>query len=97
MKMGWLIILIHAVTSFWIHLIWIGIFSIINYCEETSTIISLIQFICENVCIAKDIPHLKSSQVLIVQVDSVIIGSTKPYLAILGAIVHGHYEEILYE
>ncbi|KAM0023094.1 DNA-directed RNA polymerase subunit beta'' [Helianthus debilis subsp. tardiflorus] len=39
-----------------------------NYCEETSTIVSLGQFLCEN-----------------------------PYLATLGATVHGHYGEILYE
>jgi hypothetical protein len=38
-----------------------------NYCEETSRIISLGQFICENVCIAKSGPHLKLGQVLIVQ------------------------------
>nr|YP_010887108.1 RNA polymerase beta'' subunit [Garrya buxifolia]WJH15704.1 RNA polymerase beta'' subunit [Garrya buxifolia] len=68
-----------------------------NYCEETSTIISLGQFICENVCIAKNRPHLKSGQVLIVQVDSVVIRSAKPYLATPGATVHGHYGEILYE
>nr|WCF68914.1 RNA polymerase beta'' subunit [Pleurospermum franchetianum] len=68
-----------------------------NYCEETSTIISLGQFICENVCIAKNGPHLKSGQVLIVQVDSVVIRSAKPYLATPGATVHGHYGEILYE
>nr|YP_009460073.1 RNA polymerase beta' subunit [Tapiscia sinensis]AUT81211.1 RNA polymerase beta' subunit [Tapiscia sinensis] len=68
-----------------------------NYCEETSTIISLGQFICENVCIDKNGPHLKSGQVLIVQVDSVVIRSAKPYLATPGATVHGHYGEILYE
>nr|YP_010758796.1 RNA polymerase beta'' subunit [Leibnitzia nepalensis]WEX30843.1 RNA polymerase beta'' subunit [Leibnitzia nepalensis] len=68
-----------------------------NYCEETSTIVSLGQFICENVCIAKKGPHLKSGQVLIVQVDSVVIRSAKPYLATPGATVHGHYGEILYE
>nr|UDN41645.1 RNA polymerase beta'' subunit [Carpodetus montanus] len=68
-----------------------------NYCEQTSTIISLGQFICENVCIAKKGPHLKSGQVLIVQVDSVVIRSAKPYLAIPGATVHGHYGEILYK
>nr|UDH55315.1 RNA polymerase beta'' subunit [Corokia buddleioides]UDH55569.1 RNA polymerase beta'' subunit [Corokia macrocarpa]UHA56688.1 RNA polymerase beta'' subunit [Corokia buddleioides]UHA56773.1 RNA polymerase beta'' subunit [Corokia cotoneaster] len=68
-----------------------------NYCEETSTIISLGQFICENVCIAKKVPHLKSGQVLIVQVDSVVIRSAKPYLATPGATVHGHYGEILYQ
>nr|YP_009694557.1 RpoC2 [Eucnide grandiflora]QEJ82460.1 RpoC2 [Eucnide grandiflora] len=68
-----------------------------NYCEEASTIISLGQFICENVCIAKNGPHLKSGQVLIVQIDSVVIRSANPYLATPGATVHGHYGEILYE
>lgn len=68
-----------------------------NYCEETSTIISLGQFFCENVCIAKKEPHLKSGQVLIVQRDSAVIRSAKPYLATPGAKVHGHYSEILYE
>nr|DBA06581.1 TPA_asm: RNA polymerase beta'' subunit [Melia dubia] len=68
-----------------------------NYCEEMSTIINLGQLICENVCIAKKRPHLKSGQVLIVQVDSVVIRSAKPYLATPGATVHGHYGEILYE
>jgi DNA-directed RNA polymerase subunit beta' len=68
-----------------------------NYCEERSTIISLGQFFCENVCIAKKGPHLKSGQVIIVQVDSVVIRSAKPYLATPGATVHGHYGEILYE
>ncbi|KAJ0030919.1 hypothetical protein Pint_12367 [Pistacia integerrima] len=61
------------------------------------TIIRLGHFICENVCIAKYGPRLKSGQVLIDQVDSVVIRSTKPYLAILGATVYGHYGEILYE
>nr|YP_010422531.1 RNA polymerase beta'' subunit [Uncaria hirsuta]YP_010422701.1 RNA polymerase beta'' subunit [Uncaria macrophylla]UFI57835.1 RNA polymerase beta'' subunit [Uncaria hirsuta]UIE35434.1 RNA polymerase beta'' subunit [Uncaria macrophylla]USG59032.1 RNA polymerase beta'' subunit [Uncaria hirsuta]USG59201.1 RNA polymerase beta'' subunit [Uncaria macrophylla] len=68
-----------------------------NYSEETSTILSLGQFICENVCIAKNRPHLKSGQVIFVQVDSVVIRSAKPYLATPGATVHGHYGEILYE
>nr|QKV09657.1 RNA polymerase beta'' subunit [Pyrularia edulis] len=70
-----------------------------NYCEETSIsiIISLGQFICENVCITKKRPHLKSGQVLIVQVNSVVIRSAKPYLATPGATVRGHYGEILYE
>nr|ATL62363.1 RNA polymerase beta'' subunit [Amphidasya ambigua] len=67
-----------------------------NYCEETSTIISLGQFICENVCIDKNRPHLKSGQVIFVQVDSVVIRLAKPYLATPGATVHGHYGEILY-
>ncbi|KAB1998658.1 hypothetical protein ES319_D12G104600v1, partial [Gossypium barbadense] len=68
-----------------------------NYCEETSTIISLGQFICENVCIAKSEPCLKSGQVFIVQADSILIRSAKPYLATPGATVHGHYAEIHYE
>nr|USW65098.1 RNA polymerase beta'' subunit [Schima superba] len=68
-----------------------------NYCEKTSTKMSLGQFIYENVCIVKNGPHLKSGQVLIVQVDSVVIRSAKPYLATPGATVHGHYGEILYE
>nr|YP_009891585.1 RNA polymerase beta'' subunit [Aethionema saxatile]QKK37957.1 RNA polymerase beta'' subunit [Aethionema saxatile] len=68
-----------------------------NYCEEMSTLISLGQFFCENVCIAKKGPHLKSGQALIVQMDSVVIRSAKPYLATPGAKVHGHYGEILYE
>nr|YP_010125861.1 RNA polymerase beta'' subunit [Chrysojasminum fruticans]QIV67340.1 RNA polymerase beta'' subunit [Chrysojasminum fruticans] len=68
-----------------------------NYCQERSTIISLGQFICENVCIAKNAPHLKSGQVILVQVDSVVIRSAKPYLATPGTTVHGHYGEILYE
>nr|YP_009557231.1 RNA polymerase beta subunit [Asteropeia rhopaloides]QBC71404.1 RNA polymerase beta subunit [Asteropeia rhopaloides] len=70
-----------------------------NFCEETSTKTSLGQFLCENVCIAKNGLHLnlKSGQVLIVQVDSVVIRSAKPYLATPGATVHGHYGEIIYE
>nr|YP_009581271.1 RNA polymerase beta' subunit [Enemion raddeanum]QBK49336.1 RNA polymerase beta' subunit [Enemion raddeanum] len=68
-----------------------------DYCEETSTIISLGQFFCENVCISKYGSYLKSGQVLIVHVDSLVIRSAKPYLATPGATVHGHYGEILYE
>ena len=70
-----------------------------NYCEKTFTIISLGQFICENVCIAqtKNGRHLKSGQIITVQMDSVVIRSAKPYLATPGATVHGHYGEILYE
>nr|YP_009228754.1 RNA polymerase beta'' subunit [Metanarthecium luteoviride]ALS19930.1 RNA polymerase beta'' subunit [Metanarthecium luteoviride] len=68
-----------------------------DYCEETSTIIriSLGQFICENVCLFKYGPYIKKSgQILIVHVDSLVIRSAKPYLAIPGATVHGHYGEI---
>nr|YP_010024321.1 RNA polymerase beta'' subunit [Agastache rugosa]QOP63929.1 RNA polymerase beta'' subunit [Agastache rugosa]QUB07756.1 RNA polymerase beta'' subunit [Agastache rugosa]UZA66070.1 RNA polymerase beta'' subunit [Agastache rugosa] len=70
-----------------------------NYCQEKSTIMNLGQFICENIYIAKNAPHLKlkSGQVILVQVDSVVIRSAKPYLATPGATVHGHYGEVLYE
>nr|YP_009770242.1 RNA polymerase beta'' subunit [Zapoteca portoricensis]QIT00944.1 RNA polymerase beta'' subunit [Zapoteca portoricensis] len=67
-----------------------------NSCEKRCTIINLGQFLCENVCIAKNQPHLKSGQVLIVQMDSLVIRSANPYLATPGATVHGHYGEILY-
>nr|YP_010049071.1 RNA polymerase beta'' subunit [Swertia cordata]QPL15406.1 RNA polymerase beta'' subunit [Swertia cordata] len=66
-------------------------------CEETSPIISLGQFICQNVCIDKNRPHQKSGQVLLVHGDYVVIRSAKPYLATPGATVHGHYGEIFYE
>nr|YP_009317899.1 RNA polymerase beta subunit [Haberlea rhodopensis]AOY41452.1 RNA polymerase beta subunit [Haberlea rhodopensis] len=68
-----------------------------NYCQEISTIMSLGQFICENLCIAKSAPHLKSGQAILVQGDSVVIRPAKAYLATPGATVHGHYGEILYE
>nr|YP_009968478.1 RNA polymerase beta'' subunit [Galega officinalis]QMX77682.1 RNA polymerase beta'' subunit [Galega officinalis] len=81
------------------HLNWSFLYD--NYCEKTFTIISLGQFICENICIAqmKNGPDLKlkSGQVLTVQTDSVIIRSANPYLATPGATIHGHYGEILYE
>uniref|UniRef100_UPI0031F46A0F RNA polymerase beta'' subunit n=1 Tax=Scurrula atropurpurea TaxID=1146880 RepID=UPI0031F46A0F len=68
-----------------------------NYCEETSTIMNLGQFICDNVCITKNVPHKKSGQVLIVQISSVVIRAAQPFLATPGATVHGHYGEIFYE
>lgn len=68
-----------------------------NYCAKTFTIINLGQFLCENLCIAKNGPYLKSGQVLIVQIDSVVIRSANPYLATPGATVQGHYGEMLYE
>nr|YP_009412511.1 RNA polymerase beta' subunit [Hippophae rhamnoides]ASK39906.1 RNA polymerase beta' subunit [Hippophae rhamnoides] len=66
-----------------------------HYCDETCPIISLGQFLCENVWIAKNGQHLKAGQVIIVQMDSVVIRSAKPYLVAPGATVHGHYGEIL--
>nr|YP_009756627.1 RNA polymerase beta' subunit [Broussonetia monoica]QCA41253.1 RNA polymerase beta' subunit [Broussonetia monoica] len=68
-----------------------------NYCQKKSTIISLGQFFFENVCLTKHGPHLKSGQVIIVRIDSVVIRSAKSYLATPGATVHGHYGEIVSE
>nr|YP_009972045.1 RNA polymerase beta' subunit [Butomus umbellatus]QNH69939.1 RNA polymerase beta' subunit [Butomus umbellatus]UDZ61168.1 RNA polymerase beta subunit [Butomus umbellatus] len=68
-----------------------------NYCEEPFPIIILGQFLCENVCLFKYGPHIKSGQVLIVHVDSLVIRSAKPYLATPGTTVHGHYGETLCE
>nr|AEX94843.1 RNA polymerase beta' subunit [Xanthorrhoea preissii] len=79
-----------------LHLNWCFLYH--NYCEETSTIISIGQFICENICLFKYGPHIKKSgQIFIVHVDSLVIRSAKPYLATLGATVHGHYGETLSE
>nr|YP_009451677.1 RNA polymerase beta'' subunit [Nardus stricta]ARQ27991.1 RNA polymerase beta'' subunit [Nardus stricta] len=62
--------------------------------EETSSIIHLGQFICENVCLFNS--HIKKSgQIFIVNMDSFIIRAAKPYLATTGATVHGHYGKIL--
>nr|YP_009241906.1 RNA polymerase beta' subunit [Sagittaria lichuanensis]AMQ13480.1 RNA polymerase beta' subunit [Sagittaria lichuanensis]UDZ61187.1 RNA polymerase beta subunit [Sagittaria lichuanensis] len=66
-------------------------------CDELSPIIILGQFLCENVCLFKYGPHVRSGQVLIVHVDSLVIRSAKPYLATPGTTVHGHYGGILYE
>nr|WOC91465.1 RNA polymerase beta'' subunit [Utricularia hispida] len=68
-----------------------------NYCQERSIIMSLGQFICENICIAPKAPNLKSGQIILVEVDSVVIRLAKPYLATPGATVHGHYGDPLYE
>nr|YP_009156366.1 RNA polymerase beta'' subunit [Brachyelytrum aristosum]AJV89271.1 RNA polymerase beta'' subunit [Brachyelytrum aristosum] len=66
--------------------------------EETSAIIHLGQFICENVCLFKSKSHIKKSgQIFIVNMDSFVIRAAKPYLATTGATVHGHYGEILYK
>nr|WOC91550.1 RNA polymerase beta'' subunit [Utricularia longifolia] len=68
-----------------------------NYCQERSIIMSLGQFLCENICIAPKAPNLKSGQIILVEVDSVVIRLAKPYLVTPGATVHGHYGDLLYE
>nr|YP_009449964.1 RNA polymerase beta'' subunit [Burmannia disticha]ANK36161.1 RNA polymerase beta'' subunit [Burmannia disticha] len=69
-----------------------------DYCEETSRIIVLGQFFCENVCLFKCEPHIKKSgQIISVHVDSLVIRLAKPYLASPGATIHGHYEDLVYE
>nr|YP_010263254.1 RNA polymerase beta'' subunit [Cymbidium paucifolium]AGK25551.1 DNA-directed RNA polymerase beta'' chain [Cymbidium mannii]QOD40747.1 RNA polymerase beta'' subunit [Cymbidium mannii]UIX53525.1 RNA polymerase beta'' subunit [Cymbidium paucifolium] len=67
-------------------------------CEEAWTIISLGQFLCENVCLLKYGSRIKKSgQIFIVHADSLVIRSSKPYLVTPGATVHGHYGEIFSE
>nr|AGC38238.1 RNA polymerase beta'' subunit [Cryptochloa strictiflora] len=64
--------------------------------EETSAIIHLGLFICENVCLFKS--HIKKSgQIFVVNIDSFVIRAAKTYLATTGATVHGHYREIFYK
>nr|YP_011033279.1 RNA polymerase beta'' subunit [Iris hoogiana]WRI14821.1 RNA polymerase beta'' subunit [Iris hoogiana] len=70
----------------------------IDFWEETSAIMSLGQFLCENICLFQDGSYIKKSgQILIIDIDSLVIRSAKPYLATPGATVHGHYGETLYE
>nr|QGW12819.1 RNA polymerase beta' subunit [Eulophia flava] len=67
-------------------------------CDEAWTIISLGQFLCENVCLLKYGSRIKKSgQIFIVHVDSLVIRSAKPYLVTPGATVHGHYGETFSE
>lgn len=69
-----------------------------NSWEETSTKISLGQFICENLCLFQDKPYVKKSgQIVIINLDSLVIRSAKPYLLTSGTTIHGHYGEILYK
>jgi len=64
--------------------------------EETLAIIHLGQFICENLCLFKS--HIKKSgKIFIVNMDSFVLRAAKPYLATIGATVHGHYGKILYK
>ena len=66
--------------------------------EETSTIIRLGQFLCENVCLFQDKSYIqKSGQIIIVNLDSLVIRSAKPYLVTSGGTIHGHYGKILDE
>nr|YP_010692224.1 RNA polymerase beta subunit [Utricularia adpressa]UWM94308.1 RNA polymerase beta subunit [Utricularia adpressa] len=74
---------------------WNWYFRHTNYSQERSRIMSLGQFICENICLAPNAPHPKSGQIILMEVDSVVIRLAKPYLAAPGATVHGHYGEIL--
>nr|WOC92267.1 RNA polymerase beta'' subunit [Utricularia triloba] len=68
-----------------------------NYCQERPIILSLGQFISENFCIAPNGLPLKSGQIILIEIDSVVIRLAKPYLTTPGATVHGHYGQILYE
>nr|YP_009421001.1 RNA polymerase beta subunit [Coelachne africana]ASR73575.1 RNA polymerase beta subunit [Coelachne africana] len=67
-----------------------------NSWEETMAIIRLGQFICENLYLFKS--HIKKSgQIFIVNMDSFVIRAAKPYLATIGATVHGHYGKTIYK
>nr|YP_009175189.1 RNA polymerase beta'' subunit [Oncidium sphacelatum]YP_010327621.1 RNA polymerase beta'' subunit [Gomesa flexuosa]AIS67448.1 RNA polymerase beta'' subunit [Oncidium sphacelatum]UJH18513.1 RNA polymerase beta'' subunit [Gomesa flexuosa] len=67
-------------------------------CDEAWTIISLGQFLCENLYLLKYGSRIKKSgQIFIVHVDSLVIRSAKPYLVTPGATVHGHYGETFSE
>jgi DNA-directed RNA polymerase subunit beta' len=69
-----------------------------NSWEETSTKISLGQFICENLCLFQDEPYVKKSgQIVIINLDSLVIRSAKSYLLTSGTTIHGHYGEIFYK
>ena len=69
-----------------------------NSWEETSTKISLGQFIFENLCLFQDEPYVKKSgQIVIINLDSLVIRSAKPYLLTSGTTIHGHYGEIFYK
>nr|YP_009670788.1 RNA polymerase beta'''' subunit [Passiflora rufa]QCX30061.1 RNA polymerase beta'''' subunit [Passiflora rufa] len=68
-----------------------------NFCEETFTIINLGQFIWQNLCMDKSAPRLKSGQVIIVHLESIVLRSAKPYLATPKAKVHQNFGEILYQ
>ncbi|RYQ99113.1 hypothetical protein Ahy_B07g086982 isoform A [Arachis hypogaea] len=72
-----------------------------KYCEKTIAIISLGQFICENVCLSQTKNglelKLKSRQVLIIKMDSILIRLSNTYLATPRATVHGHFGEIFFE
>nr|YP_010692401.1 RNA polymerase beta'' subunit [Juncus validus]UZM11363.1 RNA polymerase beta'' subunit [Juncus validus] len=67
-------------------------------CEKTSTIIKLGQFLCENLCLFQDKSYVqKSGQIVIVNLNSLVIRSAKPYLVTSGGTIHGYYGKILYE
>nr|YP_010291227.1 RNA polymerase beta'' subunit [Juncus gracilicaulis]ULQ66817.1 RNA polymerase beta'' subunit [Juncus gracilicaulis] len=69
-----------------------------NNCEKASTIIRLGQFLCENVCLFQDKSYVqKSGQIVIINLNSLVIRSAKPYLVTSGGTIHGYYGKILYE
>nr|WMV00765.1 RNA polymerase beta'' subunit [Terniopsis yongtaiensis]WMV00842.1 RNA polymerase beta'' subunit [Terniopsis yongtaiensis]WMV00919.1 RNA polymerase beta'' subunit [Terniopsis yongtaiensis]WMV01150.1 RNA polymerase beta'' subunit [Terniopsis yongtaiensis]WMV01227.1 RNA polymerase beta'' subunit [Terniopsis yongtaiensis] len=66
-----------------------------NYYDQKVTLIILGEFFCETGSKSKEGPTLKSGQIIIVDLDSLVLRSAKPYLATPGATVHGNYGEIL--
>nr|YP_009869787.1 RNA polymerase beta'' subunit [Tristicha trifaria]QKJ81727.1 RNA polymerase beta'' subunit [Tristicha trifaria] len=67
-----------------------------NSYEQELTLIILGDFICETGSQFKEGQKLRSGQIIIVHLDSLVLRSAKPYLATTGATVHGNYGEILY-
>nr|YP_010293975.1 RNA polymerase beta'' subunit [Paepalanthus alpinus]ULQ67269.1 RNA polymerase beta'' subunit [Paepalanthus alpinus] len=70
-----------------------------DFCEEMLTRIYLGTFIFEEGYLFQYETHLikKSGQICIINMDSLVIRSAKPYLVTPGSTVHGHCGEILYE
>lgn len=66
-----------------------------DYCEESSPIRILGQFLCENVCLFQLGTQRKSGQVLIVHRNSLVIRSAKPYLVTSGTKVLGTYGKFI--
>ena len=49
----------------------------------------------ESICISEDAPLPKSSKIIAVDEEYLVIRSDTPYLATRKMIVHGHYGEII--
>jgi DNA-directed RNA polymerase subunit beta' len=66
-----------------------------EFCKKIFPVVSPGQLIPESVCISEDEPLPESGQIIVVDEESLVIRSAKPYLATQKATVHGHYGEII--